>query len=102
MRFAELDRGRAAGDEDSYAALLIAPKRGDILGATIVAHGAGELIVPICVAMSNGLRIGDIGKTVLPYPTRSEYLRRLADEYNRKRLTSTVKRLMQAWLRLTN
>ena len=100
VRFGDLDRGRAAGDEDSYAALLVEPKRGDILGATIVAEDAGELIVPICLAMSNGLRLGDIGKAVYPYPTRSEYLRRLSDDYNRTRLTPTVKRLMQAWLRL--
>ncbi len=102
VRFGDLDRGRAAGDEDSYAALLIAPKRGDILGATVVAEGAGELIVPICLAMSNGLRIGDVGKAVYPYPTRSEYLRRLSDDYNRTRLTPTIKRLMQTWLRLVH
>ncbi len=100
VQIGDLDRGRAAGDEDSYAALLVEPKRGDILGATVVAENAGELIVPICLAMSNGLRIGDVGKVVYPYPTRSEYLRRLADDYNRTRLTPTVRRLMQTWLRL--
>ena len=102
VRFSDLDRGRAAGDVNSYAALLVEPQRGRILGATVVAEGAGELIAPICLAMSNGLRIGDIGKTVFPYPTRSEYLRRLFDDYNRTRLTPRVKRLMQAWLRLTD
>jgi pyruvate/2-oxoglutarate dehydrogenase complex dihydrolipoamide dehydrogenase (E3) component len=102
VRFGELDRGRAAGDEDSYAALLVDPKRGNILGATVVAENAGDLIAPICLAMSNGLRLGDVGKAVYPYPTRSEYLRRLSDNYNRTRLTPTVKRLMQTWLRLIN
>lgn len=100
VRFAELDRGRAAGDEDGYAALLIEPRRGELLGATVVAEDAGELIVPICIAMSNGLRVGSLGKTVYPYPTRSEYLRRISDDYNRTRLTATIKRLMQAWLRM--
>lgn len=102
IRLGELDRGRAAGDEDSYAALLVEPGRGVILGATVVAEDAGELIVPVCLAMSNGLRIGDVAKVVYPYPTRSEYLRRLSDAYNRTRLTPKVKRLMQTWLRLTN
>lgn len=101
VRFDELDRGRTAGDEDDYATLLVGPKRGEILGATIVAEDAGELIAPICLAMSNGLRLSDIGKAVYPYPTRSEYLRRLSDDYNRTRLTPTVKRLLQTWLRLT-
>jgi len=101
VRLSELDRGRAAGDEDSFAELLVEPRRGELLGATVIAENAGELIVPVCVAMSNGLRLGDLGKTVYPYPTRSEYLRRLADDYNRSRLTSRIRRLMKAWLRLT-
>ena len=99
VRFSELDRGRSAGDDDGYAELLVEPKRGALLGATVVAEDAGELIAPVCVAMSNGLRLGDLGRTVYPYPTRSEYLRRLADNYNRTRLTPSVARLMRTWLR---
>ena len=37
----------------------------------------------------------------LPYPTRAEYLRRLADQYNRTRLTPLVAKLMRAWLEVT-
>jgi pyruvate/2-oxoglutarate dehydrogenase complex dihydrolipoamide dehydrogenase (E3) component len=101
VEFGELDRGRAADDTDDYAELLVIPRAGGILGATIVAEHAGELIVPVCVAMSNRLGLGDLGKTVFPYPTRSEYLRRIADDYNRTRLTPAVAKLMRAWLRLT-
>jgi pyruvate/2-oxoglutarate dehydrogenase complex dihydrolipoamide dehydrogenase (E3) component len=100
VKLGELDRGRAAGDVEDYAELLIRPRDGSILGATIVAENAGELIVPICVAMSNGLGLRELGKTVFPYPTRSEYMRRLADSYNRTRLTPTVGKLLRAWLRL--
>jgi len=98
----ELDRGLAAGELEHFAELLVAPRSGAILGATIVAESAGELIVPVCVAMSNGLGLTDLGKTVIPYPTRSEYLRRIADGYNRKRLTPTLHKLIRAWLRLTS
>lgn len=100
VELGELDRGRAAGDTDDYAELLVVPRGGRILGATIVAEHAGELIVPVCVAMSNELGLGGLGKTVFPYPTRSEYLRRIADDYNRTRLTPVVAKLMRAWLRL--
>lgn len=95
-----LDRGRAAGDTQSFAELLVDPRRGRILGATIVAEDAGELIVPICVAMTHRMTLGALGKTIFPYPTRSEYLRRAADSYNRKRLTPTVAKLVRAWLKL--
>ena len=73
--------------------------RDEILGATLVGHDAGEQIAPLCLAMSNGLGLGAFTKTMLPYPTRAEYLRRLADEYNRTRLTPAARRLMQSWFR---
>ena len=99
LKFAELDRGRTAGDSDGFVHLLAATGRDTILGVTIVAHDAGEQIAPLCLAMSNGLGLGALGKAVLPYPTRAEYLRRLADQYNRKRLTSGVRGVMKAWFR---
>ena len=37
----------------------------------------------------------------MPYPTRSEYLRRIADEYNRKKLTPFVAKLFKIWFKLT-
>ena len=100
LDFAELDRGRTAGDSEGFVHLLAAKGSGAILGATIVGHDAGEQIAPLCLAMSNGLGLGALGKAVLPYPTRAEYLRRLADQYSRTRLTSRVRRFMQAWFRL--
>jgi len=71
--------------------------RDRVLGATIVGHDAGEQIGSLCIAMRNDLGLSAIGKAVLPYPTRSEYLRRLADNYNRTRLTPMAKRIMQIW-----
>jgi pyruvate/2-oxoglutarate dehydrogenase complex dihydrolipoamide dehydrogenase (E3) component len=101
MLLSELDRGRAAGDTESFAELLVERGRSTLLGATVVAEDAGELIVPICIAMTQKLTLSDLGKTVFPYPTRSEYLRRLADNYGRTRLTPLVKKLMEMWLRMT-
>lgn len=100
LDFAELDRGRAAGSVGEFAEVLIEPSKGKILGATVVAENGGELIVPICVAMTNDLSLSEVGKTIFPYPTRSEYLRRIADQHNRTRLTPTVARIMKSWLRL--
>ena len=51
--------------------------------------------------MRNDLGLSAIGKAVFPYPTRSEYLRRLADNYNRTRLTPMAKRIMQTWFNLS-
>ena len=98
--FGELDRGQAQGDEDGFAEILT--KRGEpaILGATIVGRDAGEQIAALCVAMANGLGLDAFAKTILPYPTRSEYLRRIGDAHNRKRLTSAARSMIRSWLRL--
>ena len=99
LDFAELDRAKTAGDSSGFVRLLAARGSGAILGATIVGHDAGEQIAPLCLAMSNGLGLGALGKAVLPYPTRAEYLRRLADQYNRTRLTPRAAGLLKSWFR---
>jgi len=96
--FRDLDRGRAEGDAAGYAEVWVARGSDEILGATIMGHDAGEQIASLCVAMSNGIGLSRLGKAVLPYPTRAEFLRRLADAYNRTRLTPVAKRLMATWL----
>ena len=99
----ELDRSRA--DPDSHLrpvqhAEIYTQKGSDkILGATIIGHDAGELIAPICLMMSNGLGLSAAQKTIFSYPTRSDYLKRLGDAYNRNRMTPTVARLFRWWLR---
>ena len=40
-----------------------------------------------------------IGRTIHPYPTQAEAIRKLADAYNRSRLTPMVRRLLAGWLR---
>lgn len=99
LEFADLDRGKTEGDQDGFVEVLTARGRDTILGATLVGHDAGEQIAPLCLAMSNGLGLGAISKAVLPYPTRAEYLRRLADQYNRTRLTPLAQTLMKTWFR---
>jgi pyruvate/2-oxoglutarate dehydrogenase complex dihydrolipoamide dehydrogenase (E3) component len=99
--FGELDRGRTDDAGDGYAEVLVAPGDGRILGATIVGRDAGEQIAPIVILMQNGMRLGSLASVVLPYPTRSEYLRRLADAWNRTRLTPRVARALRWWLART-
>lgn len=99
LEFGELDRARTAGEKDGFVELLTARGRDTILGATMVGHDAGERIAPLCMAMANGLGLGALGKVVLPYPTRAEYLRRLADQYARARLTPRAAGLLKSWFR---
>ena len=95
----ELVRGRAEVQAPGFVEVLTEEGRDRILGATLVGHDAGEQIAPLCVMMNNRLGLAALGKTVLPYPTRAEYLRRLSDAYGRTRLTPLVARVLRGWLR---
>ena len=101
VSFDELDRGRAELDGTGFARVLTAKGKDKILGATIVGHDAGEQLAPLCLLMSNGLGLGAAGKALYSYPTRSEYLKNLANAYTRSRFTPTVAALFKNWLRLT-
>jgi len=98
--WSQLDRARTDAATDGFVEVLTRKGSDRIVGATIVGKDAGEQIAPLLVLMNGGLGLKSLGRAILPYPTRSEYLRRLADAYNRQRLTPTVARLFRWWLGL--
>ena len=100
VAFNELDRGRAEDDNTGYAQVFCAKGSDKILGASIVGHDAGEQLAPLCLMMSNKLGLGSAAKTILAYPTRSEYVKRLGDAYNRTRFTPLAQRITKFWFNL--
>jgi len=92
------DRGRADGDEEGFVRVHVKPGSDKILGATIVARHAGEMISEITLAMATGAGLRTLGRVIHPYPTQAEAIRKVADAYNRTRLTPLVKRLFTWWL----
>jgi pyruvate/2-oxoglutarate dehydrogenase complex dihydrolipoamide dehydrogenase (E3) component len=98
--FHDLDRAMVDGETMGFAKVT-ADKKGRILGATILGHGAGELIMPLVLAKTHGLTIGKISGTVFPYPTRAEGVKRAVDAFQRDRLEGTGGRILKkvvSWL----
>ena len=95
----DIDRAVLDGEAEGFARVHLRAGTDKILGATIVARHAGEMINEFSLAITNGLGISAIGKTIHPYPTQAEVVKRLADAYNRTRLTPFVKRLLSVWLK---
>jgi pyruvate/2-oxoglutarate dehydrogenase complex dihydrolipoamide dehydrogenase (E3) component len=93
-----VDRARLDGESEGFAALHVARKGGRLLGATIVARHAGDLVSEITALMRAGAGIGSLADTIHPYPTQAEVWRKAADAWNRTRLTPAVKRLFARWL----
>ena len=105
--FDELDRTKAMQFPDDmaraakgYVQVFTVQGKDKILGAAIVGADAGELLAPICLLMTQNLGLSAAQRTVFSYPTRSEYLKRLGDAYNRNRMTPAVARVFQRWLAL--
>jgi pyruvate/2-oxoglutarate dehydrogenase complex dihydrolipoamide dehydrogenase (E3) component len=96
--FAHLDRAATDGAE-GFVKVLVARGTDQILGSTIVGPHAGELVGTISLAMAQGIRLRKLANAVFPYPTYTEALRKVADRYNRTRLTPLARRLLGAWLK---
>jgi pyruvate/2-oxoglutarate dehydrogenase complex dihydrolipoamide dehydrogenase (E3) component len=96
----EVDRARADGDEQGFVKIHTKKGSDRIVGATVVARHAGDLISEISVAMAAGMGLGRLASVIHPYPTQAEAIRQLGDAYNRTRLTPGVKRLFELILRL--
>ncbi|MGH7913515.1 MAG: FAD-containing oxidoreductase, partial [Candidatus Binataceae bacterium] len=95
---------RAVLDSETAGIAKIHVREGgdQIVGATIVAPHAGEMISELTLAIAAGIGLGRIASVIHPYPTQAEAIKKIADSYNRTRLTPSRKRLLTrllAWRR---
>ena len=76
---------RAITDDDEMGFVKIHVKEGtdNILGATIVARHAGEMINEITLAMVAGVGLRTIARTIHSYGTQAEGIKMAADAYER-------------------
>jgi len=95
----EVDRAILDGASEGFARVHVKKGTDKILGATIIARNAGDMIGLYATAMTHGLGLGALSKVILPYPTQAEAVRKSGDLYNRTRLTPRVKKIMGAWLK---
>jgi pyruvate/2-oxoglutarate dehydrogenase complex dihydrolipoamide dehydrogenase (E3) component len=101
VTFDGVDRAVADGEEDGFVKVHVKKGSDEIVGATIVARHAGEMVSEITLAMVGGIGLKTLATVIHPYPTQAEAIRKVADAYNRTRLTPGVKRLFERWLSWT-
>lgn len=94
-----VDRAILEGRTEGFLKVHVKKGTDRILGATLVAAHAGEMISEVTLAITAGIGLGTIAKTIHPYPTSAEVIKKAADAYNRTRLTPGVKRLFDTILR---
>ncbi len=101
QQLSHLDRAVLDGESEGFAKVLVRRNTDQIVGATIVASRAGDLISEISVALQNGIGLKGIGRTIHPYPTQADAIHKIADQFQRTRLTPILKSLIHTWLRWT-
>ncbi len=99
--FHEVDRARLDGDEEGFVQVHVREGKDEILGATIVAPHAGDLIAQMTQAMKLGVGLEKLGDVIFPYPTTAEALRKAADKYRRRRLTPRTRRIFDLFFRVS-
>lgn len=98
-RFDENDRAQTERRTEGLAK-IITGKGGRILGAGLVGAGAGELLQPWILAMSQGQKIGAMTGIIAPYPTLGEINKRAAGSYYTPSLFSPRTRKVVRLLRI--
>jgi len=93
-----VDRAILDGETEGFVRVHVEKGTDKIVGATVVAAHAGDLIGEITLAMRNGIGLGAVASSIHPYPTQAEAVRRVGDAYNRTKLTPTVAKLFKGWL----
>ena len=92
----------ADGEEEGFVKVHVRKGSDEILGATVVARHAGEMLSEITTAMNGDVGLAEIAHVIHPYPTQAEAIRHTADAYNRTRLTPLAQKLtssLMSWRR---
>jgi pyruvate/2-oxoglutarate dehydrogenase complex dihydrolipoamide dehydrogenase (E3) component len=94
----EVDRAVLDGETDGYVKVLVRQGTDRLVGATIVARHAGEMLPELTLALVKRVGLRALAGVIHAYPTQAEAIRRLGDAYNRTRLTPRVRAVLGAWL----
>lgn len=98
----EVDRAILDGEEEGFARIHIQKGTDKILGATIVAAHAGEMISEFSVAMKAGGGAKTIAGTIHPYPTQAEVNKKVVNLWRKAHFTPGTKRVLAKlfeWMR---
>jgi pyruvate/2-oxoglutarate dehydrogenase complex dihydrolipoamide dehydrogenase (E3) component len=94
----DVDRAVTDGEEEGFVKIHVRKGSDKILGATIVARHAGEMISELTLAIVGDVGLKTLSNVIHCYPTQAEAIKQAADAYNRTRLTPFVRGLFNRWL----
>jgi len=90
LELAKVERAFIDGEEEGFAAMYARRGSGEMVGATLVAAHAGEMISELTLAMTHKVPLEVLAETVHCYPTQAEVFQRIALEYAKTRKTAAT------------
>ena len=90
----EVDRAILDGENEGFARVHIEKGTDKILGASIVAAHAGDMISEFSVAMKAGAGAKTIAATIHPYPTQAEVNKKVVNLWRKAHFTQRTKDLL--------
>lgn len=96
----DVDRAILDGETEGFATVHVKTGTDTIVGATVVASHASDLLAEVTLCMTHGLGLGAIGAAIHPYPSQGDVLRKCADAWRKTKLTPTVRSLFARWFRV--
>ena len=95
----DLDRAIADGVDKGIVKVLLAKNSDKILGATIVAANAGELIAEFVTSMKHSKGLNHILGTIHSYPTMAEANKYAAGVWKKKNAPQRVLSILERYFR---
>ncbi len=88
--YSRIDRAAAESESAGLIKVFATPRKGTILGATILGSRAGEMIAEFALALKKKMTLADVSSTIHAYPTYMCGNRRAADEWGLSRQSPTL------------
>lgn len=95
----DVDRAILDGEVNGFIKLHVKKGKDKILGGTIVAKHAGEMISELTLAMVSGKGLRTLNNVIHPYPTQAEALRQAASQYYMNKFSLSLKKWLTRWFR---
>ncbi len=96
-----VDRAIADGETAGFVKIHLRRGSDEILGATIVAEHAGEMINEITLAMVAKVGLGKLANVIHPYPTQAQAIKKAADAYRRTFLAPSNQGFLRFLLKIS-
>jgi|SRR5579885_381780 len=101
QEMSEVDRAVLDGETEGFLKVHVRAGSDRIVGATMVAARAGDIISELTAAIEGGIGLGRLAEIIHPYPTQAEAIRKIANQYNRTRLTPFLAGVFRRWFKWT-